>query len=75
MDEKVIPFTGFTTLSEPCESLLEKAKLWGMEKCLVIGIDEEGALLFGGSFWNEGESILMLERAKKIIVDNNTATN
>lgn len=63
MSENITPFTGFTRHPEPPESLLEKAKLWGMDKCVVIGTNENDELIFGGSFSGEADILFLVMRA------------
>lgn len=62
--DNVINFVGYTVIPIPPEELLEKAKGWGMVRCMVIGIDEDGDLAFGGSFSEISEMNLLLDRAK-----------
>ena len=68
MTADVVSFTGETTLDEPPAGLLEKAKDWGMVRCLVIGTHEDGSLAIGGSFSDVGEMLLLLERAKRDVL-------
>lgn len=46
----VVRFSGITTAPEPVEGVLEKAKLWDLERVLVIGHDGDGKLKWGGNF-------------------------
>ena len=50
-------FTGTTTAHEPAEQLLEKAKTWGCEDVIIIGIGEDGRLKTGGNT-SDGERIV-----------------
>lgn len=63
-------FDGLTSLPESPESVLDKAKEWGMEKCIIVGYSPEGRMIFGGSFCEPGEIVLLLELAKKFVIDN-----
>lgn len=73
---EVIHFNGITKIDEPPESVLEKAKLWGMTECIVIGLDGAGDLVFGGSIAGTGEIMLLLEAAKQQLIENSfSATN
>ncbi len=60
MSAEVVPFPGDTKIDEPPEGVLEKAKAWGMERCIVLGWKEDGTFCFGGSFSELGEIILLL---------------
>lgn len=61
---EVLKFRGITTVDEPPESILEKAKGWGMTQCVVLGFDEHAGLKFGGSLSDAGQIMLMLEAAR-----------
>lgn len=51
MSDNVIPMRGLvTTVEEPPETHLEKAKAWKMTRCVVIGEDENGDFVWGASF-------------------------
>ncbi len=64
----VVQFSGITTIDESPQTTLEKAKCWGMEKCMVIGLDANNQLCFGGSWSEAGEMLLTLEAAKQQII-------
>jgi len=66
---EVLPFEGLTTVEIPPAELLDKAKEWGMTKCLVIGVDVDGDLCFGGSFSDVPLINLLLDHAKLHILD------
>lgn len=61
---EVIHIPGLTKVDEPPESILEKAKSWEMEHCVVVGYDSDGRLAFGGTTSNLEKIITLLERAK-----------
>lgn len=63
-----------TFASEPPETTLKKAKKWGMERCMIIGLDDDGQLIFGGSFSEVPEMIFLLEIAKQFILENRMVT-
>lgn len=65
---KVIQFPGETCADWPADVVLEKAKDWGMEHCVVLGLDKDGKLQFGGSTSDSGTIMMMLEAAKIDIV-------
>jgi hypothetical protein len=65
---EVVKFTGITTVPEPPEITLEKAKSWGLERVVIIGADANGDLLFGASF-SEVESInFLIDKAKQKVL-------
>lgn len=64
----VIKFTGNTRIDQPPEVVLEMAKSWGMEECLVIGLNNNSELMFGGSISDAGKIMIILEAAKRQIV-------
>lgn len=66
----VLRFRGITTVDEPIDGFLDKAKTWGMAKCIVIGLDDAGVLKFGGSLSEAGEIMIMLEAAKLDLIKN-----
>lgn len=70
MSAEILSFTGMTCVDEPPEQLLEKAKAWGMERCVVVGFDEAGELCFGGSFGDTACALLMLKLAERQLLDN-----
>ena len=69
----ILRFDGMTFLPESPESVLDKAKEWGMTRCMIVGSNENGDLVFGGSFADAGDMVLLLELAKKFVLDNNIA--
>ena len=69
MTDNIVQFTGNTILPDTPENALEKAKQWGLSKVIIIGLSEDSDLLFGGSFSEAGDMILVLEWAKKAILD------
>ena len=69
----IIKMGGLTFAPESPESVLEKAKGWGMERCIVAGFNERGGLIFGGSFAEAGDIVLLLEMAKKFVIENDIA--
>ena len=65
----VVEFPGTTTVHEPAEKLLEKAKDWGLHDALVLG-QADGQFMFGGNMGDSAEILWLLELAKKQILDN-----
>lgn len=75
MSENVLPFTGATTVPEPPEQILEKAKAWNMRRCIVVGEDENGELVWGGSF-SEADGInWLLDLAKYDLIHTKSYIN
>lgn len=60
----VINLPTITTVDMQPADVLEKAKGWGMEHCLVIGHNDKGDLQFGGTTSDLEKIVLLLERAK-----------
>lgn len=67
---EIVKFTGLTYLPAKPKDILQQAKKWEMQKCIVIGFDEGSNLKFGGTTCELGEILAMLELAKKFAVDN-----
>lgn len=64
MSAEIVHLGTVTCVIEPPEQVLEKAKAWGMDRCLILGFDEDGALHMGGSFSNLAEMVLLLEAGR-----------
>jgi hypothetical protein len=67
---EVLRFRGITTVDETADQVLEKAKTWGMAKCIIIGLDDAGILKFGGTLSEAGEIMIMIEAAKIELIKN-----
>ncbi len=67
--DKVVSIGGVTTVSEPANALLEKAKLWELDDVLIIGFDAEGKLAFGGNMSSNPEILWLLVQAQKWLMD------
>ena len=65
----VVGFTGITTIDCSAEDALEKAKEWGMDSCVVAGFDKDNGFHFGGSTSDIARIVLILELAKKHILE------
>lgn len=70
MSAKIIQFPGVTKVEISVDDLLEKAKLWGMKKVVVIGLDDDGDLCFGGSFSDVPLINFILDKAKFSMLDD-----
>ena len=64
----ILNFEGLTTVETPPEEVLQAAKSWEMTKCIVIGIDVDNELCFGGSFSDLPLMNLLLDYAKQHIL-------
>lgn len=71
---EIVHLHPITTLSETPESALEKAKEWGMDRCLILGFKEDNSVQFGGSFSEAGDILLLLELGKQYILGNHIST-
>ena len=69
-DDNVVQFKGLTKVKIPPAELLEKAKDWEMDTCVVLGWTEDGELKFGGSFSNVAEIYYMLSVARHEMMDD-----
>ena len=67
---EIINLSGVNFLPETPKSVLQKAKKWGMKRCIVIGFDENERVIFGGSFSDAGDILMLLELAKKHLLEN-----
>lgn len=71
MVSNVIDFNGTTTLWEPPDSVLEKAKgqFQDGSNVLIIGLGKDGELWFGGNCSNLAEIVLLLAQAQKAALE------
>lgn len=60
-----VNFTGTMIQPEEPNATLRKAMDWPLDRVLIVGFDEDGALLFGGSFSEVSEINLLLDMAKE----------
>lgn len=67
-DDKVVSFTGITTLDFPPDKILTKA-LDRLEQVVVIGFDKEGDFYFASSKADGGSVLWLLEKAKKMLLE------
>lgn len=65
----VTNFTGITVVPEPADKFLEKAKTWGLDTCVVVGLTNDGDLAAGSNISDVAELVLLLERAKKDLIE------
>lgn len=70
---KVIDFPGLQYGDTTPETVLEQAKNWGMDRCIIIGFTDDALFKFGGSFSDLGEILILLEFAKKFVIENEFA--
>ena len=66
---EIVKFPGITIIPDDPVEALEKAKSWGMERVVIVGFDVAGSLMFGGSHSELAETLLLLELAKKRLLD------
>lgn len=68
VSSNVVTFTGITTVKEPPEQVLEKAKTWGLTHVIIVGANEDGNFVWGGSY-SDAESIhFLLECAQAQLI-------
>jgi len=60
----VIRIPTITVADDSPANVLEMARSWGMEHCIIIGHDADGDLVFGGTTSDLEKIIMLLERAK-----------
>lgn len=65
----ILRFTGTTINDGLSEDALETAKGWGMERCVIIGFDQDNKLKFGGSTSDIAQIVMLLELAKARIIE------
>ena len=69
----VVAFTGQTTVDEPPEQALEKAKSWGLTRVVIVGEDEDGNLKWGMSFGDAATINWLLDLAKYDLIHRHPA--
>lgn len=62
--DNVVQWPGITNADITPDYLMDKAREWDMEHCLVIGHTESGELRFGGTTCDTAGVLLLLERAR-----------
>jgi hypothetical protein len=68
-DSNVIPMRGLIMYQDEApEITLEKAKAWGMKRCVVVGESPDGKLIFGMSFSDVETINWMLDLAKAQLI-------
>lgn len=65
---EVVSFPGDTVADWPVDVALEKAKNWGMERCVIVGTDPDGNLRFGGSTSDIAYMNFVLDMAKADLI-------
>jgi hypothetical protein len=70
MMTEVVNFTGITTVPERPETFLKKAEKWGLDRCLIAGWSDSGKFCFGASFSDVGELLILLEKAKRDLLES-----
>jgi len=59
-------------VTERPEAVLETAKGWDMERCIILGWKGDGTFCFGGSFSELGEIILLLRAGEHHLMTVNS---
>lgn len=63
-DDNVIQWPGITKADFTPVFLIDKARDWDMEHCLIVGQTHDGDLRFGATTSDTAEVLLLLERAR-----------
>jgi hypothetical protein len=66
----ILHFNGIVRADTPVDDVFDKARGWGMTKCVVVGVNEDGELCFGGSTSDVALINLLLDQAKRIILED-----
>lgn len=61
----ILPFRGNTIIPDDPVDVMEKAKAWGLSRVVICGTTPEGEFIFGGSHSEIGETLLLLEIARR----------
>lgn len=69
----IVKFPGNTLVATTPKAILTQAKKWDMDRCIIIGETKSGEMKFGGSFCEAGDILILLEMAKKFIIENHFA--
>jgi len=72
MTDNVVDFTGSTRVEVSPSEVLKMAEQWGMTRCIIIGEDDDGLMMFGGSFSDTALINLLLDRAKAEVLANDS---
>lgn len=62
---EVVKWRGLVYGAKNPADVLEKAKGWGMEGCLIVGFNAEGHFIWGSSLSEIDKMNLMLDLAKR----------
>lgn len=66
----ILKFTGNTLVDITADELLDAAKTWNMTKCIVVGVDEDDELCFGGSTSDVPMINWLLDLAKQQLLND-----
>lgn len=65
----VIKFNGLTKLDIPALDVLNAATEHGLDSVVLCGYDKDGKLYLASSLGDTAETVLLLERFKKFLLD------
>ena len=68
MMDKVVKFTGLTTLGIPADQVLEGA-IGKLDSVIILGYDKEDQSYFAATTSHLGEILLIMERFKQSILE------
>lgn len=66
---EVLKFSGITRIPDDPVVALEKAKAWGLERVVIAGWSKDGEFIFGGSHSEISDTLLILEIARKRLME------
>jgi hypothetical protein len=69
MNDKILDFTGITRLDLPPDRILENLK-GELSAVVIVGWDKDGDEFFSSSIADGGTILWLLERCKKVLLDN-----
>ena len=69
MADKILSFTGTTYLDIPAEKMLRAAIDAGVAHAVIVGEAADGSFYFASGVADAGHTLLLLEKAKKQLLD------
>lgn len=68
MAAEIIIFPGDTTLDVPLQRILDGAAAAELQPCLVVGKDAEGEFYVASTTCDAGALVILLKRAKRLLM-------
>lgn len=69
MTDKILPFSGPTCLDIPAEKVLRAALDARVAHAVIVGEGADGSFYFASGVADAGHTLLLLEKAKKQLLD------